>query len=160
MPRLEALLDKGAPIEWRNGRNGDATPLIIACQCGNLAAAELLCARGADLEAHGYMGRTPLIIACHSGDHAEVAACLLAFGADPTVSQGSATALCRAREDEHAKCVALLEHASLTTEQQDRFSRKTGFGLMNDSEDEEKESGRRLAAIVREARGGQPTQRA
>jgi ankyrin repeat protein len=153
MPRLEALLDKGAPIEWRND---DATPLIVACQCGNLAAAELLCARGADLEAQNYMGRTPLIIACHSGDHAEVAACLLAFGADPTVSQGSATALCRAREDEHAKCVALLEHASLTTEQQDR--RKTGFGLMNDSED--KESGRRLAAIVREARGGQPTQRA
>jgi ankyrin repeat protein len=156
MPRLEALLDKGAPIEWRNG---DATPLIVACQCDNLAAAELLCARGADLEAQNDMGRTPLIIACHSGDHAEVAACLLAFGADPTVSQGSATALCRAREDEHAKCVALLEHASLTTEeqeQQDRFSRR--FILMDASEDEE--SGRRLAAIVREARGGQPTQRA
>ena len=154
LPRLTALLDKGAPIESTRGHLHDgATPLHAACWQGNLKAVELLCARGAELDARATDERTPLIRACHvSEDYAEVAACLLAFGADHTLSQGGATALTRARERENAACVALLENASKD---------KEPFRSVSLYEsDPEEERGRRLAAIVREARNGQPTKKA
>ncbi len=160
LQRLRGLLDRGAPTEWRNEQG--ETPLYIACMHGYVEAVELLCAWGADLD-QKVGGRTPLIAACHNGrtpSHAEVAACLLAFGADPTVSQGGASALTRAEEGGHATCVALLENACLTTTDEQR---SVGRVLVDDTwggrrgDREEKRRGARLASIVREARGGRPT---
>lgn len=152
LQRLRGLLDRGAPTEWRNERG--ETPLYVACMHGYVEAVELLCAWGADLD-QKVGGRTPLITACHYGrtpSHAEVAACLLAFGADPTVSQGGASALTRAEEGGHAACVALLENACLTTTTDEQRVLVDWGGDRG-----EKRRGTRLASIVRQARGGQPT---
>eukprot|EP01046_Picozoa_sp_COSAG06_P021502 COSAG06_NODE_1620_length_8905_cov_255.644788_2_plen_109_part_00 len=92
-------------------------------------------------------------MACRK-DHVEIAACLLAFGADPTPSQGGTTALIRAQEDGKIACVALLQNASLTTEEQAR--RASRDLRRNEVDDEKSRHGKRLATIVREARDGQP----
>ncbi|QSQ23171.1 ankyrin repeat domain-containing protein [Pyxidicoccus parkwayensis] len=58
-PRLyQELLDAGAPIDVRDDK--DATPLHQAAQSGSVPIAEMLLARGAEVNALDGLGRTPL----------------------------------------------------------------------------------------------------
>ena len=66
------LLDNGAEI-GRADKDG-RTPLVIACQEGNVAAARLWLACGAEIDRADKDGRTPLYIACQVG-HVEGRGC-------------------------------------------------------------------------------------
>jgi ankyrin repeat protein len=61
VPVMEALLDKGAPVDGAD-RFG-WSPLMIAANNGHTAAAQLLVDRGADIHAAGNKGETPYNLA-------------------------------------------------------------------------------------------------
>ena len=77
------LLDNGAEI-GRADKDG-RTPLVIACQEGNVAAARLWLACGAEIDRADKDGRTPLYIACENG-HVDAARLLLDKGADANLA--------------------------------------------------------------------------
>jgi uncharacterized protein len=77
--QLAHLLDDGCPIDECDNRGYSA--LMLAGYCGNLAAVELLLARGADPNTADLFGNTVLMGAAYKG-FAKIAQRLLAAGAD------------------------------------------------------------------------------
>ena len=78
-----ALLDRGAAVDQSCAKYGhNLTPLYLACNSNRFETAELLVARGANMEfvsrANGY---APLHVACHAG-HINLVQLLLDHGAD------------------------------------------------------------------------------
>ena len=65
---------------------GGFTPLLFAARQGDLASARLLVAAGADVNDTPPSGTSALVVAAHSG-HGELAAWLLAKGADPNAAK-------------------------------------------------------------------------
>ena len=87
-----ALLDRGAAIDQESYYAGSA--LISACRANECDTAELLIARGADIEyriRNRYQnGYTPLIMACQEG-HLDAARLLLEHGANINEGGGGGT---------------------------------------------------------------------
>ena len=77
-------------LRWIN--KGGLTPLLFAARDGDLDAAKLLAAAGANLNATTGIGETALMLAAHN-DHTEVALFLLDKGADPNAADIGYTAL-------------------------------------------------------------------
>jgi uncharacterized protein len=73
-------------------QQGGSTALLFAARQGQLQAAKLLIAAGAEVNAATSDGISPLVMASHSG-HGQVAAYLLAAGADPNHAGAGYTAL-------------------------------------------------------------------
>ena len=100
------LLDNGAEI-GRADKDG-RTPLVIACQEGNVAAARLWLACGAEIDRADKDGRTPLYIACQVG-HVEAARLLLAYGAEiDRANKDGRTPLYIACQEGHVDAARLL----------------------------------------------------
>ena len=84
---VELLIKRGSDLNAR--RTSDhATPIAEAASSGNMACVEALAAHGANLNIPGYRRRTPLILAIIER-HYDVAARLVALGADLTKVDGS-----------------------------------------------------------------------
>lgn len=93
-------------------RQGGYTPLLFAARVGDLASAELLVEAGADADDTAPYGTSATVVAAHSG-HGEVAAYLLAQGADPNAAGAGYTALHAAILRKDAALVrALLDHGA------------------------------------------------
>ena len=109
---VTTLLDEGVPPNAVVNTN---TALTFAARDGQLAIAQTLIARGADINWIDGEGVTPLILASFKG-HVDVAKLLLAHGADPTVrDQWQRTALDYAlRRGETDEIAQLLQEASPT----------------------------------------------
>ena len=77
-----ALLDRGAAVDQSSELGHNLTPLYLACNSNRFETAELLVARGANMEfvsrANGY---APLHVACHAGQ-INLVQLLLDHGAD------------------------------------------------------------------------------
>ncbi|KAJ1549064.1 hypothetical protein HK405_010370 [Cladochytrium tenue] len=82
---VRALLDHGASVDSRDGRN--CSPLLTAARLGHTQAAELLLDAGADIEAGDGNGRHPLHLAAADGGSGTVRL-LLAHGAHIDVADG------------------------------------------------------------------------
>ncbi|MBN2432904.1 MAG: ankyrin repeat domain-containing protein, partial [Acidobacteria bacterium] len=94
----------------------DRTPLMSAAGGGNLEIADILLARGADVNAWNKERVTPLLLAIEGG-HTAMAERLLAHGADPDVSNSNeVNALALAIERENpALAEALIRHGARAT---------------------------------------------
>ncbi|MCY4025992.1 MAG: ankyrin repeat domain-containing protein [Acidobacteria bacterium] len=91
---------------------GGYTPLLFAARVGDLASAKLLVAAGADVDDQPPYGTSATVVAAHSG-HRDVAAFLLAEGADPNAADAGYTALHAAILHKDAGLVgALLKHGA------------------------------------------------
>ena len=91
---------------------GGYTPLLFAARVGDLASARLLVAAGADVNDAPPYGTSATVVAAHSG-HGDVAAYLLAQGADPNAADAGYTALHAAILHKDAALVrALLDHGA------------------------------------------------
>ena len=62
------LLDRGAQIDIADGKSGK-TPLYLAFECNQPGVADLLIARGADVNIPTYSGSTVLQAANSKGQH-------------------------------------------------------------------------------------------
>jgi hypothetical protein len=83
------------------------TPLIAAAGAGQCEAAQLLLARGADVNKRMKRGQTALMFASYYG-HTEAVKLLLASGADVNADFEGDTALSWAKRKDHAEIVNLL----------------------------------------------------
>ena len=91
---------------------GGYTPLLFAARVGDLASAKLLVAAGADVNDQPPYGTSATVVAAHSG-HGDVAAFLLAEGADPNAADAGYTALHAAiLHKDAALARALLDHGA------------------------------------------------
>ena len=99
---------------------GNNTPLMFAARVGDLAAAKLLVASGANVNDHDARGVSVVVLAAHSG-FTDVVEFLLETGADPNSSAAGFTALHEAimRRDETLVRILLAHgadpHARLQT---------------------------------------------
>lgn len=109
---VRELVERGADVNatlspW------DRTPLMSAAAGGNLDIADILLARGADVNAWNRERVTPLLLAIEGG-HTAMAERLLAHGADPDVTTSEeipAVALAIERENP-ALAEALIRHGA------------------------------------------------
>lgn len=104
---IQKSLDGGMPIEHRNdvGR----TALIIAAYSRSAEAVELLCKRGADVNAKDNPGCTALLYAAYY-NAPDVAETLLRYGADQTITDRyGKTPLDYAEEYNYPRLVTLLK---------------------------------------------------
>ena len=130
---VEALLEHGAAVDARSDvwtevvkttpepwnpeyvaeiPQGGYTPLLFAARVGDLAAAKLLVAAGADVNDQPPYGTSATVVAAHSG-HADVAAFLLEQGADPNAADAGYTALHAAILHKDAALVrTLVDHGA------------------------------------------------
>lgn len=76
----EALLNQGIDVNLKNDKNGESL-LHVAVGFGRLDVAEMLIARGADLNAVNRQDETPLILATQAGD-IKIVKLLINSGAD------------------------------------------------------------------------------
>jgi ankyrin repeat protein len=83
----EALIARGADVSLRDGSPSRGTPLHTIAGYGQTAAAEVLLAHGADIEAKGAFGRTPLHRATNSG-RGKMIELLIAKGANINAKDG------------------------------------------------------------------------
>ena len=91
---------------------GGYTPLLFAARVGDLPSARLLAAAGADVNDQPPYGTSATVVAAHSG-HGDVAAFLLARGADPNAADAGYTALHAAILHKNTALVrALLDHGA------------------------------------------------
>lgn len=91
---------------------GGITALMVACNQNNVALAEELISRGADVNARDDEGLTALIYACLEGaGNCEIVALLLRNGADADVRVHGLKAINFARAAGHHQIVDLLEFA-------------------------------------------------
>ena len=103
---VKALLEHNADVDACD-EDGES-PLLIACEIGNLAFAQLLIAHEARVNLCNYEGYSPLWIACFNG-HSSIVDCLLENGADVTFRTiDQKTALHAACEKGHADIVISL----------------------------------------------------
>jgi hypothetical protein len=105
----ELLIAQGANMNAKiTDVNDGRTPLHVAAWSGNVPVAELLIAKGVDIDAKENNGGTPLHRAClHS--HKVVVELLLAKGADLNVKDNKGqTALSFAKEGKYEEIVELL----------------------------------------------------
>ncbi|KAK3374746.1 hypothetical protein B0H63DRAFT_418942 [Podospora didyma] len=92
---LQCLLDNAASIEESRNAGGAVehnTPLIIAAMIGNVAAADILLGRGANLEARNASGQTPLHAAVMEAK-LDMVKHLLARGADVSATKQTESVL-------------------------------------------------------------------
>ena len=113
--RIEVV--KTTPEPWNPGYiidlpQGGYTPILFAARVGDLAAARLLVAHGADVNDTAPYGTSATVVAAHSG-HPAVAAFLLDHGADPNLADAGYTALHAAILHKDDSLVeTLLEHGA------------------------------------------------
>lgn len=104
---LKTMMDAGVDINARNAKNNN-TPLIDACQAGELAPAQSLLAAGADANLLNKEGQTALLIVCNKG-WSEIAELLLANGANPNIADNEGRApLSIAADNRNYELVKLL----------------------------------------------------
>jgi formylglycine-generating enzyme required for sulfatase activity/ankyrin repeat protein len=112
------LLDHGANVngEQRTGRHVGLTALHRAAFFGSFEVAQLLIARGADVNADRSRGTTPLFYAA-SGGHGQIVELLLKNGADIEARTGAGqTAVSTAAQQGHLDIINLLEaHGAIVT---------------------------------------------
>ena len=105
--QVEALLNKGANIEAKNGTG--MTPLMRAAEFGRIETVKVLLARGANISASDDSGCTALRVAASPEGHAETVAFLLKSGAKPNVTDNEGrTALLWASAYGNAETVQTL----------------------------------------------------
>lgn len=105
---MKLLMAVGADaneFECQNARC--RTPLIAAAEAGQYEAAQLLLARGADVNKRMTRGQTALMFASYHG-HTELVRLLLGNGADVNADFEGDTALNWAKQKGHAEIVNLL----------------------------------------------------
>lgn len=106
---ITAALDAGADVNEIGG-SGEATALYYSALAGNLDAARLLVARGADVNIPSRWGGPPIFMAAWQG-HTSIIILLLANGANPNSQFNTDTALHKAAERGCLDCVKLLVKA-------------------------------------------------
>ena len=118
LQEVQRLLDAGVPVDTRSqtrtGKimdsltitvHGGSTPLMEAASWGQADVAQLLIARGADVNASDDVGNTPLRLAA---DHSNTVQVLLKAGADPNRASKKATPLSAAAESGAEAVVRML----------------------------------------------------
>ena len=113
---VQVLIDGGADIEARN--NLGRSPLLVACENGDVAKVKMLVEAGAGVRATDIAGNTCLILAAHFG-HTEIMRYLIGL---PEVdvhhaANGGETALhVASRRHGHRVAQILLEHSTNASE--------------------------------------------
>ena len=112
---VQAELDKGVDV---NASGNGQSPLHLAAIMGHVEVAELLIARGADLEGTDKHGNTPLHYTAHRGSK-ETAKLLITKGADLNVKRDDGnTPLDNATQYKHTEIIDLLrKHGGKTGEE-------------------------------------------
>ena len=110
--QVMAVPPHARPENSREIPHGGNTALLFAARVGGVAAARLLVAAGADVDAAGAGGVSALALAAHAG-HRDLAEFLLAAGADPNAADAGFTALHAAVMHRDERLVAaLLAHGA------------------------------------------------
>jgi ankyrin repeat protein len=112
---IEFLISKGADVNAKVKTHG-RTRLHMSCYAGERAAAELLIAKGANVDAKDNGGVTPLRLAAASG-HKDIVELLLEKGADVNVTDNQGrTPLAVAKQHKHTEVVNILrQHGAIET---------------------------------------------
>ena len=108
MPFSASMADRQV-LELMAAAQKDKTPLYIACNKGETAAARLLLDRGADVHTADSANTTPLHMACYNG-HIEIVQLLLNNGATKDLDRedGDGTPKANAESEGHTAVVDLL----------------------------------------------------
>lgn len=118
-PTIATLLSQGADPEARD--SSGATPLLVATQRNNVAAALALIAAGADVNAKDAQSDSPYLYAGARG-HRQILEATLAHGADlGSVNRFGGTALIPAAERGHVQTVRRLIAAGVEVDHVNRL---------------------------------------
>lgn len=119
--RMEQLLAKGAEVDQKEDKSDtQETPLFFAARNGDLKAAQLLIANGADVNAVNYRRWTPLHIAVLNGHH-DLVVLLLDSGANVNAQdERGRTALHIANFNNRPELVELILERGADTELTDQ----------------------------------------
>ncbi len=108
--KIKKILRWGVYINYRDQRAG-YTPLIAACEVGNIEVVKLIIKYGANINKTDYGGNTPLIHALVNKKE-NIIKFLVEYGADVNI-KGGFTALELAKENNQKKIIELIIKNSL-----------------------------------------------
>ena len=86
--QVTAILDSGAPANFRDPEHNLRTPLMCAAQTGDCSVVKALITNGASVHVKSVDSETPLIFAAMNG-HTEVVECLISHGANVNIADES-----------------------------------------------------------------------
>ncbi len=112
---VKKFIEEGVPVDKPDARLNstikDETPLMIACEKGNVEIVRYLISKGANVNAKDSLGGTPIILATVKG-HVEIVKILISKGADVNaVDIDGNSALWCAAEFDYPEIYKLLKEA-------------------------------------------------